>query len=123
MVYICHNGIEIPSFQSSHIQFYMVPIRFFTNAYTLYTYTIMALTSSHSKVHIYISIWFFTDAYTWYFTDTYTWYTYTIMALTSPHSKVCIYGSIQFPYGSLPMPICCIHMLCPPGWRKLPRWH
>ena len=58
MVYIYHNVIEIPSFQSSHIQFHMVPVRFFTDAYTWYTYTIMALRSPHSKVHIYGSIRF-----------------------------------------------------------------
>ena len=58
MVYIYHNGIDIPSFLSSHMQFYMVPVWFFTDAYTWHTYTIMALTSPHSKVCMYSSIRF-----------------------------------------------------------------
>ena len=63
-VSIYHDGIDIPSFQSSHIWFYMVLVRFFTHGYTGCPYTIMALTSPHSQVRIYSSIRFFTHAYT-----------------------------------------------------------
>ena len=55
MVCIYYNGIEIPSFQISHIWFYTVPVRFFTDAYTWYAYTIMALRSPHSRFRIYSS--------------------------------------------------------------------
>ena len=133
MVCIYYNGIEIPSFQILHIQFYMVPIQFFTDAYTWYAYTKMALISPHSRFCTYgsrtvlyrclhmvcmyyngieipsfqiLHIWFYT-----FFTDAYTWYAYTIMALISPHSRFCIYGSIRFPYGSLQMPTHGMHIL------------
>ena len=97
MVYIYHTSIVISSVQSSYVQFHMVPIRFFMDAHTSYTYTILALTSPQSEVHMYSSIWFFMDAH--------TWYTYTILALRSPQSKVHMYGSIWFPYSSLWMHI------------------
>ena len=58
MVCIYYNGIEIPSFQISHIRFYTVPVRFFTDAHTWYAYTIMALRSPHSRFHVYSSIQF-----------------------------------------------------------------
>ena len=87
MVYIYHTSIEIPSAQSSYVQFYMVLVWFFMDACTWY----------QPKVHMYSSIWFFADAYTWY---TYTILTldllspkFTCMVLYSSHMVLyrCIY--------------------------------
>ena len=90
----------------------MVPIRFFTHAYTGCPYTIMALTSPHSKVRIYGSI----CPYTMFPYSSYmVLYTclhrcpYTMMALTSPHSKVHTYGSIWCLYSSYMVLYTCLH--------------
>ena len=82
-----------------------VLIQFFTHAYTWYPYTIMALTSPHSKVHTYGSIQFLYGSLQM---PTHR-YPYTMMALTSPHSQVCIYGSIWFPYSSYMVLYTCLH--------------
>ena len=148
MVSIYYNAIDIPSFQSSHIRFYAVPvwllygslhmptqvsvyhdgidhplipkfahtvlygactvpIWFFTHAYTGCQYTIMALTSPHSKVRTYGSIWFQYGAYTVLYTCLHR-YPYTMMALTIPSfqsSHIRFYTVlVQFLYGSLHMP-------------------
>ena len=58
MVYIYHTSIQIPSVQSSHVQFHTISIWFFMDAHTWYTYTILAFRSPQSKVHMYGSIQF-----------------------------------------------------------------
>ena len=104
MVCIYYNGIEIPSFQISHIRFYTVPVRFFTDAHTWYAYTIMALRSPHSRFRIY-------GSHTVLYRCLHM-VCNTIMALRPliPNFAHMV-GSMQFPYGSLQMPTHGMHML------------
>ena len=98
-VSIYHNGIDIPSFQSSHIRFYMVPVWFLYSSLHMPT----QVSIYHDDIdHPLIPKFAHTVLYSActvpirFFTHAYTGCQYTIMALTSPHSKIRTYGSIRF---------------------------